>query len=174
MPTSRDQYLNIAARAFADMLRKMLGDSLPLTPPKELGSRAALSVIAGARWGELVGPFTAAAGAAASLGRVSRQAVSQRVSAGTLLGLRLAGHRPASYVFPLWQFEGTILDHLPEILKLAAYDHRDAVTGWTIASWLTTTDERLGPDTKPIDRLAADDPGPVRELARELALELTA
>lgn len=174
MPSSREQYVNAAVRAFADMLRRRLSESLPLTPPDELGRRAAVTATAGARWNELIGPFTDAAGAGASLGHVSRQAVSQRVNAGTLLGLRLAGHRPATYVFPLWQFEPVVLDNLPQILKLAAYDPRDAVTGWTIASWLTTVDVRLGPDTRPLDRLAADDPGQVCELARELALELTA
>ena len=80
------------------------------------------------------------------LGLKSRQAVQQRRSRGTLLGLPLGG---PTYVYPVWQFDqqGKILSGLPE--TLAALAPLDA---WGQAAYLLAGEPRLD-DARPLDVL---------------------
>ena len=95
---------------------------------------------AGTAWATDVGPFYDTAGAQAALDGVSKQAVSQRLTAGRLLGLRLApdGTSRERLVYPVWQFVPTVLRHLPAVLAAAGFDPERPTTGWTIATWLTS------------------------------------
>lgn len=127
-------------------------------------------VAAGLAWADDVGPFLDTDGVRAALGGVTKQAVSQRMNARRLLGLRLAedGSGAVRLVYPAWQFRPGILDLLPEVLAAAGYSPGRATTGWTIATWLTTSHPGLGGMT-PVQLLAARRGKQVVVLARQVA-----
>jgi hypothetical protein len=80
-------------------------------------------------WDSIVGPVYNTSQLATIL-ETSRQAISDRVKRGTLLGLRTADHR---VVYPLFQFRGReVIAGLSDVLKLT----KDKVDDWTLASWL--------------------------------------
>jgi hypothetical protein len=160
-----------SVQAFEAELRRQVAIHGPLVgDPDELGRRAARAVAAGAAWTAEVGPFYDTAGAQAALGGVSKQAVSARVTAGRLLALRLApdGTARDRLVYPVWQFAPGVLRHLPRVLAAAGFDPERATTGWTIATWLTTPDARLG-DRTPLELLRADHVDQVVSLAADVA-----
>jgi hypothetical protein len=166
---TQNRYVDRASQGFLDELERILGDEVPTDNPELLGQRAALSATAGLRWSGLVGPFTDSTGAATALG-VSRQAVQQRLGTASLLGLRLAGHDRPTFVFPVWQFDRGVLEHIGRVIATAGYDRDRPTTGWSIASWLTTSDPRLD-DRTPLDLLRAGQAESVLGLARIVADE---
>lgn len=97
--------------------------------------------------------------AMAILGLKSRQAIQQRRSRGTLLGLPLGG---SGYLYPIWQFEGhAVLPGLPA--TLAALSSLDA---WGQAAYLLAGEPRLD-GMRPLDCLRA---GRVTEVVEAAAL----
>ncbi len=156
-------------RALADQLADRVDDP-PTADPQVAGRRAAATVTAGEVWAGLVGPFTDSAGAAAALGGISKQAVSQRVASGSVLGLRLApgGTARDRLVYPTWQFQSAVLAHLPAVLAAAGFDPERPTTGWTIAAWLTTVDDSLD-GASPLDLLRAGHRDPVLAVAADVA-----
>lgn len=168
------EYAARSARSYEAELRQRLERlGTPTEPPERAGRRAAVRSLASQRWTDQVGPFHDTAGACAALGDVTRQAVSQRVLAGRLLGLRLATDdgRPGRLVYPIWQFESSVLRHLAEVLVVAGVDATRPVTGWTVAAWLTTSDDSLS-KLAPLDLLRAGRLEELLPLAREVAASL--
>ncbi len=140
------EYARLAAAAYEHELRDQIErHGTPQADAESTGRRAAALSVAGQAWDEQAGPFYDTDGARSALGGVSKQAVSQRVREGRLLGLRLAadGTSRDRLVYPAWQFRPTVLRHLPDVLAAAGYDPRRDVTGWTIAAWLTTASPDL-------------------------------
>lgn len=163
--------VDVTVKAFEAELRRQVAVHGALAgDPDELGRRAARTVAAGAAWAAEVGPFHDTAGAQAALGGVSKQAVSARATAGRLLALRLApdGTARDRLVYPVWQFVPSVLRHLPRVLAAAGHDPERASTGWTIATWLTTPDHRIG-DRTPLELLRADHVDQVVALASDVA-----
>lgn len=166
------EYLDRSAAAFRQQLAVLLEQTGDLgLAADDLGRRAATALVAGHRWDQDVGPFYDTDGARAALGGVTKQAVSDRVRRGALLGLSLAadGSGRSRLVYPVWQFDVT--EHLHEVLPAAGYDHQRPTTGWTIALWLTTADPRLDGHS-PLALLRTGFPGPVQRLAGEVAASL--
>ena len=160
-----------SVRAFELELRRQVSIHGPLAgDPDELGRRAARAVAAGVAWSAEVGPFYDTAGAQEALGGVSKQAVSARVTAGRLLALRLAADGTARdrLVYPVWQFTPALLRHLPRVLAAAGHDPERSVSGWTIATWLTTPDPRFA-DRSPLELLRADHVEQVVAVAADVA-----
>lgn len=171
-PTS--EYLHRSVRAYEQELRSQLDRyGTPTAEPEELGRRAAVLAAAGQAWRQDTGPFYGTDGAQVALGGVSKQAVSQRVRQGRLLGLRLAadGSGRDRLVYPTWQFHQVVLRHLPAVLAAAGFDDRRPTTGWTIAAWLTTPDDHLG-GLAPVAVLQSGDVDSVIELATEVRVSL--
>jgi hypothetical protein len=165
-------YLDRSTAAFREQLGALFeqGAALALAP-EDAGRQAAASLVVGRRWSDDVGPFYDTDGARAALGGVTKQAVSDRLRRGALLGLSLApdGSGRARLVYPVWQFD--VVDHLHEVLPAAGYDIDRPTTGWTIAVWLTTADPRLE-DQTPLALLRGGFSAPVRTLAGEVAASL--
>lgn len=169
--TPVSDYPQRSARAYELQLRQQLQRyGTPEAAPEAVGRRAAMFVAAGLAWADDVGPFLDTDGVRAALGGVTKQAVSQRMNARRLLGLRLAedGSGAVRLVYPAWQFRPGILDLLPEVLAAAGYSPGRATTGWTIATWLTTSHPGLG-DMTPVQLLAAGRGKQVVVLARQVA-----
>lgn len=167
-----EDYLDRSAAAFREQLAGLLGQTGLLgLDPQDAGRQAATSLVAGHRWDEDVGPFYDTDGARAALGGVTKQAVSDRLQRGALLGLSLAadGSGRGRLVYPVWQFD--VVEHLHEVLPAAGYDPDRPATGWTIAVWLTTADPRLDGQT-PLALLRAGHGATVRRLAGEVAASL--
>lgn len=149
-----------AARSAAAYRRQLLEHltehGVPEGDPEAAGRHAAALTAAGQAWADDAGPFTDTAGARAALGGVSKQAVSQRLRDGRLLGLQLASDGTARdrIVYPVWQFRPGVLGALPAVLSAAGFDPDRPVSGWTIAAWLTTADEGLG-GLAPVELLEA-------------------
>ena len=144
---SPEAYAREAAAAYeASLLEQARQYGAPATDPATEGHRAAGVTIAGQAWDADIGGFYDTAGARAALGGVSKQAVSERVRQGRLLGLPLAsdGHTRDRLVYPVWQFRPGLLRHLPRVLAVAGYEPDRPTTGWTIAMWLVTPDPDLG------------------------------
>lgn len=168
MGLDQRSYVDRVAAAFVMEFRSALGDKVPTDDPDAVGRQAAVRAASGVTWDSLIGPFTNAAGAANALGGISRQAVNQRLTTKSLLGLRLAGQKRPSFVFPLWQFQPGLQERLVDVLTAAGYDRDLPITGWTIASWLRTPDERFDGLT-PLDMLLRGDEDTVLHLAGDLA-----
>lgn len=173
--TKPNDYARDAAKAYEDELRlqfKQYGSTPPLDP-ETAGRRAALVTASGLAWNDDVGPFYDTDGARAALGGVTKQAVSGRVSARRLLGLRLAsdGSGRDRMVYPVWQFSGEVLRELPPVLAAAGYDPQRSTTGWTIAAWLRTSDPQLQ-GLAPTDLLERRHVAPVLARARDVAVSL--
>jgi hypothetical protein len=167
-------YLDRSVRAYEQELRNQLERyGTPTADPEEVGRRAAVLAAAGQAGRRDAGPFYGTEGAQAALGGVSKQAVSQRVRQGRLLGLRLAadGSGRDRLVYPTWQFHPVVLRHLPTVLAAAGFDDRRPTTGWTIAAWLTTSDDHLG-GLAPIEVLQSGHVDSLIELAREVRISL--
>lgn len=167
-----EAYLDRSAAAFRAQLRALLEQGGDLgVAPEDAGRQAATALVAGRRWDQDIGPFYDTDGARAALGGVTKQAVSDRLRRGALLGLSLAtdGSDRSRLVYPVWQFDVT--EHLHEVLPAAGYDHQRPTTGWTIAAWLTAPDPRLDGHT-PLAMLRGGFTGAVRRLAGEVAASL--
>ena len=163
-----------SVRAFEDELRRQVERFGPLTgDPEAIGRRAARVLAAGGAWSADVGPFYDTAGARAALDGVSKQAVSQRVADGRILALRLApdGTGRERLVYPVWQFVPVVLRHLSRVLTAAGFDAERAVTGWTIAAWLTAPDPATSGRT-PLELLRAGHVEQVVTAAAEVANSL--
>ena len=172
--TPSADYARRSAEAYERHLREQAErHGTPELDPEMAGRRAAALTAAGQAWADDAGPFFDTEGARAALGGVSKQAVSQRVGERRLLGLRLApdGSGQRRLVYPAWQFRPGVLRHLPAVLDAAGYDPRRAVTGWAIAAWLTTPDDRVDGLT-PVELLQADHLAPVLAVAREVRASL--
>jgi hypothetical protein len=103
-PTSAD-YAARSAAAYERRLCALLErHGIPVTAPEAVGERAAMLAAAGSAWEQDVGPFFDTDGVRVVLGGVTKQAVSQRVASGRLLGLRLASDGTARprLVYPAW------------------------------------------------------------------------
>ena len=167
-----DEVLERSTAAFRAELASLLEQGVRLgEEPEQAGRRAAASLATGQRWAEEVGPFLDTDGARAMLGGVTKQAVSDRLRRGALLGLPLTsdGAGRGRIVYPVWQFD--CLDGLREVLPVAGYDVDRPTSGWTIAAWLTAPDPRLE-GLAPVDLLRAGTTGPVLRLAGEVAASL--
>ena len=93
-------------------------------------ARMAATVPSVSVWDEQVGPFYDTSGAQKLL-EVTRQALHERVSRMTLLGLKTA---EGVLVYPIWQFRGTaIIPGLSEVLEVFRGTKPDP---WLIASWM--------------------------------------
>lgn len=178
MTVSTEELIERSTASFRQALTEQLathqGDHGPIDfDPESAGQRAATTITAGQVWSSLAGPFTDSAGAGAALGGVSKQAVSQRVSSGSILGLRLAssGNARDRLVYPTWQFHPTVLGLLAQVLRAAGWDSERAVTAWTIAAWLTTPDPSRD-DLSPVDLLRAGQLDPVLDSAHQVAESL--
>jgi hypothetical protein len=171
MGLDQRSYVERVAAAFVVEFRSALGDEVPTDDPDTVGRQAALRAASGVTWDSLIGPFTNAAGAANALGGISRQAVNQRLTTKSLLGLRLAGQKRSSFVFPLWQFQPGLQERLTDVLTAAGYDRDLPTTGWTIASWLRSPDQRFDGLT-PLDMMLAGAEDTVLRLAGDLAAGL--
>lgn len=167
-----EDYLDRSAAAYRRQLGALLeqGGVLELAP-EDAGRQAAASLAVGRRWDQDIGPFYDTDGARAALGGVTKQAVSDRLRRGALLGLTLApdGTGRARLVYPVWQFD--VIDQLHEVLPATGYDIDRPTTGWTIAVWLTTPDPGLEGQT-PLALLRGGFTAPVRALAGEVAASL--
>lgn len=172
--TAPEEYARRSAQAYERRLREQAERyGTPQMDPEVAGLRAAALTGAGQAWAEDAGPFYDTEGAQAALGGVSKQAVSQRVRARRLLGLRLAadGSGRDRLVYPAWQFRPDVLRHLPTVLDVAGFEPMRSVTGWTIAAWLTSPDEHVG-GLAPIELLEAGHLDPVLIGAREVRATL--
>lgn len=156
--TDPETYVQEAAEAYrTGLLIQVRRHGTPSIDPVAAGQHAAAMTTAGQAWNDDVGPFYATDGARAALGGVSKQAVSQRVREGRLLGLRLAsdGTRRDRLVYPAWQFRSTVLARLPRVLATAGYNPQRPASGWTVAAWLTAPD----PDLEQVAPLAMIEAG---------------
>ncbi len=171
MTSDTREYVEQVGAAFVKEFSAVIGDEIPADDPAEVGRRAAIQAAASGAWNSLIGPFTDTAGAAEALGGVTRQAVNQRLTTKSLLGLRLAGHTRPTFVFPVWQFHDDVMDDLPMVLATAGYDRDRPETGWTIASWMRSSDDRFG-NLTPFELLLKGDIEVVLQLARDLAYGL--
>lgn len=172
--TTVDEFAQQSARVYERHLREQLRRHGTLgVDPEDAGRRAAIFTVSGQAWADEVGPFYDTDGARVALGGVTKQAVSQRVSAGRLLGLRLAsdGSGRDRLVYPVWQFRDAVLRPLPAVLDAAGYRPDRPVTGWTVAAWLTTPAPDLRGMT-PVALLAAGHTEPVLAAAAEVAASL--
>lgn len=170
-------YARNAAAAYERQLSEQL-DQLGTTPnvdPETAGRRAAAHTTAGLAWAAEVGPFFDTDGARVALGGVTKQAISARVSAGRLLGLRLAadGSSRDRMVYPAWQFRPMVLRQMSAVLAAAGFDPSRPTTGWTIAAWLTTPDPDLE-GLMPLQMLEAGHVGSVILAARDVGESLGA
>ncbi|MGH3442361.1 MAG: hypothetical protein ACRDUY_10045 [Nitriliruptorales bacterium] len=172
--TTAAEFAERSARVYERRLREqLLRYGTPETDPEDAGRRAAIYAASGQAWANDVGPFYDTDGARAALGGVTKQAVSQRVGAGRLLGLRLASDGSGRHrmVYPVWQFREAILRALPAVLQAAGYSAERPVAGWTIATWLTTSDPELDGMT-PLRLLEAGHVSRVMAAAGEVAASL--
>lgn len=109
---------------------------------------------------QIVGPFYDTAGLT-RWWNISRQAVSKKVAANTLIACQLDD---GQWVYPVWQFTGSGTAHpaLIEVWRVL----RAAADPWTCAMWLRAPQEMLGGKTA-ADWLTADNPAePVLVAAR--------
>ncbi|MGH9380722.1 MAG: hypothetical protein ACRD2Z_08935 [Thermoanaerobaculia bacterium] len=172
--TAAADFAERSARIYERQLREqLLRHGTPEIDPEDAGRRAAMFTASGQAWANDVGPFYDTDGARAALGGVTKQAVSQRVTAGRLLGLRLAsdGSGRDRMVYPAWQFRDSVLRALPGVLQAAGYSAERPVMGWTIAAWLTSPNPELGGMT-PVKLLAAGHADRVVSAAAEVAVSL--
>lgn len=172
--TAAADFAQRSARVYERQLREQLRDhGTPEIDPEDAGRRAAMFTASGQAWADDVGPFYDTDGARAALGGVTKQAVSQRVTAGRLLGLRLAsdGSGRNRMVYPVWQFRDSVLRALPAVLDAAGYRPDRPVTGWAIAAWLTSPDPDLQ-GMAPVVLLEAGHPERVLSAAPEMAASL--
>jgi hypothetical protein len=112
-------------------------------------------------WNEVLGPFYGPGQVAAYLGGISRQAVADRRSRRTLLGLKTAD---GVWVYPAFQFDdqGEVLGGLSDVLKILA----PSLDDWTLAGWLMAPFDALEGAT-PIQWLRRGEaPEPLLDLAR--------
>ncbi len=154
---SPGDYATRSAAAYRRQLLDHLTEhGVPEVDPEAAGRHAAAITAAGQAWADDAGPFTDTAGARVALGGVSKQAVSQRLRDGRLLGLQLlsGGTARDRIVYPLWQFRPGVLRMLPAVLAAAGFDPDRPVSGWTIAAWLTAADDELG-GRAPVELLEA-------------------
>lgn len=110
-----------------------------------LGRRAAIQVVASARWSQIVGDRLDTTQVARLLG-VTRQALAKRQGTGSLLGLPGDG----TTWYPTWQFDVDQARIRPEVRDLigAFRDRLDDVDPLAIAAWATTPqDEDLAGET---------------------------
>jgi hypothetical protein len=168
MTSTVSEYVEQVGAAFVKEFTVVIGDEVPVDDPSEVGRRAAVQAAAGGAWNSLIGPFTDTTGAAEALGGVTRQAVNQRLTTKSVLGLRLAGRTRPTFVFPVWQFHDDVMDELPAVLTAAGYDRDRPATGWTIASWMRSPDGRFG-NLTPFELLLKGETEVVVQLARDLA-----
>ncbi|MDZ7705071.1 MAG: hypothetical protein U5L04_11385 [Trueperaceae bacterium] len=167
-----EDFLVRSTAAYRAQLQALLEQGVELgLEPEDAGRRAAASLVVGRRWAEDVGPFYDTDGARAAMGGVTKQAVSDRLHRGALLGLPLAsdGSGRTRLVYPVWQFD--VLDHLHEVLPAAGYDVERPAACWTVAVWLTTPDPTLE-DQTPLTMLRTGATTPVLRLAGEVAASL--
>lgn len=172
--TTPTEFARRSAQAYErQLLQHVQQYGMPTLAPETAGRQAAGWTAAGEAWALDVGPFFDTDGARVALGGVSKQAVSQRVRQGRLLGLPLAsdGSGPERLVYPAWQFRPSVLRHLADVLGAGGLDPDRATTGWTIATWLTTPDETLGGQA-PVALLRAGHVQPVLDAAREVRASL--
>lgn len=144
---SRSRWVRDAVRSFENALTQAVRGVGAAGDPVLAGRRAATTALAEALWADQLGPVYDTAGVAALLGGVTKQAVSDRVSRHRLLALRTGSGR---LVYPAFQFNGH--DVTPGLAEVLATVHPDAVSAWTVASWLTTPDPALRRRT-PIEAL---------------------
>lgn len=171
--TTPEEYASKAAEAYRQrVLADIREHGTPKTDPAEAGVRAAVLTTAGQAWNDEVGPFYDTHGARIALGGVTKQAISDRVSKGRLLALRLAGDGTGRerLVYPAWQFRPAVLRSLATVLETAGYHPGRPVTGWTIASWLTTPEPELG--ATPLELLEAGHLNPLLAAAAEVRATL--
>ncbi|MGH9119175.1 MAG: hypothetical protein ACRD0A_15230 [Acidimicrobiales bacterium] len=159
----RRRWVGAAVRSFEDALTRSLDGVGEAGDPVVAGRRAAATALAGALWSERLGPVHDTAGAAAILGGITKQAVSERARRHRLLALRTGSGR---LVYPAFQFNGN--DVLPGVVDVLAVARPDPVTAWTVASWLTTPDPVLGGRT-PVAALRDGDADAVLVAARDMA-----
>ena len=90
---------------------------------------------------QIVGPFYDTAGLT-RWWNVSRQAVSKKVAANTLIACRL---EEGQWVYPVWQFtsSGTVHPALVQVWRIL----RAAADPWTCAMWLRAPQDALGGQT---------------------------
>jgi len=163
-------FVERSTAAFREALEAQLDDHLPSGDPEATGRRAATVVTAQEIWTERAGPFTDARGVAAYLG-ITKQAVSQQLATGRLLGLQLSSTKAVRFVFPTWQFRGAVRTHLPAVLNAAGFDPARPVTGWTVAAWLVAPNDHLGGE-RPVEMLRAGHADDVVRVAREVGESL--
>lgn len=107
-------------------------DPAQLGTPAEVARRMVATIPQPSPWAKVLGPVYTTGGVRALLGGITRQAVDDRVSRGTLFALATADrHR----VFPAFQFDekNEPLEGLPEVIARLR-PHADE---WMIASFLT-------------------------------------
>lgn len=172
--TAAPDFAQRSARAYERQLRQQLPrHGTPESDPEEAGRHAAMFTAAGLAWANDAGPFYDTDGARAALGGVTKQAVSQRMTAGRLLGLRLAPDWSGRerLVYPVWQFRDSVLRALPAVLRAAGYTVDRRVTGWTIAAWLTSPDPEFNGMT-PLKLLETGHADRVLSAAADIAVSL--
>ncbi len=105
---------------------------------------------------------------------VSRQALSKRVHAGSLLAV--PGPHSTANVYPLWQFDEEHRDvraGIREVVGVFRSTLDDAYLPETVSVWMTTPNSELEADMSPAQWLArGGSPVPVVALAEELAARL--
>jgi hypothetical protein len=129
-----------------------IGD-VPGPDAAQAGREAARQAVAPVIWRMALGEVWDTARVTELLG-VSRQAVAQRVRAGTLLGLPGRG----TTLFPAWQFDVARRAVRPIVAALLAEFRNEAgIESWTIASWARTPQTELRGNI-PAELLAKDEP----------------
>jgi hypothetical protein len=126
---------------------------IPGPDAEQAGREAARQAVAPVIWRAALGEVWETGQVTELLG-VSRQAVAQRVRAGTLLGLRGRG----TTLFPAWQFDSQRRAVRPIVGALLAEFRTGRDTDpWTIASWAMTPQTELRGNT-PAELLVKDEP----------------
>lgn len=100
--------------------------------PEDLAGRMLALLPATHPWDDQIGPFYDTAGLTKLLG-ISRQAIADRVSRGSLLAATTSDGR---VVYPAFQFDGRHVRR--EVAEVLVPFKASSVDGWAVAAWFTT------------------------------------
>jgi hypothetical protein len=137
----RGRATGVRARLLGALRRR--NPEIAFLSPEEamrLGAEGGRAAVAPVIWRAAVGEVRDTTRVTELLG-VSRQALSQRVRAGTILGLLGKG----TTQFPSWQFDverRAVRTVVPAVL--AEFRSVEGIDPWAIASWATTPQTELG------------------------------
>lgn len=146
MPASTEErQKDLIVKGFIEALERMIADvrehgdagwlGSDGMDPEAIGQAAALAIPRPTIWSEQLGPLLTSSEIRDLLGRISREALAQRVSRGTFLALRDARGKVR---YPLFQIDESTRAPYPEIRDLIHIFRDRELSSWELASYMTT------------------------------------